>query len=167
MSLPGTTPALKRAYVSAPAEDIIFDTLELHHSRFSQVWRLANFDEPVVKHDEQGADILFIPAPMQVLLPASDGQGRQDLKITMANIGRQMMDEVQRAAANPFETIRVVYRAYLYSSPEPQTLPMELTISEISFNAEVLTATATRADMLNRKFPGRVYEALWFPGLDR
>jgi Domain of unknown function (DUF1833) len=165
-----TTKKLKQAFASAPAEEIIIETLQLSHSRFSDTWYLSSNVSEFDAKLESGATVKFTPLPFTVKLPASDAQGGQLLDISIANAGQEMVDEIEAAAAAPNERIEVVYRVYLQSDKTmPQNLPLKLSLDNIVMTDEAIRATAGRSDVLNFKFPNLVYATgvNGFPGLDR
>lgn len=118
---------------------------------------------------ETGTLVTFQQMPFKVVLPTSDGKGNQDLGVTLANIGRDLVLPIEAAIANPSETIKCTYRVYLDTpATAPQnTPPLTLIITGIQINRETVTATATRADVLNRSFPYNFYRTSDFPGLRR
>ena len=163
-----TTEKLRRVYTSAPADEVIIETLEVRHSKFSRTWYLSSnvgeFDGTL----ESGTTVRFTPLPFTVKLPSSDAQGGQILAISIANAGQEMVAEIEAAATDPHERIEVVYRVYLESDKSmPQSLPIKLSIDTITMTDEAITAQAGRSDTLNFKFPSIVYTAEKFPGLDR
>lgn len=164
-----STRALRRAFNSAPNDEQIIETLELSHSMFSKTWYLAsNSTAPTPYGLETGAQVLFQPLPFTVKLPNSDAQGGQTLSISLANAGREMVQEIEAAATKPDERIVVVYRVYLLSDLSyPQNLPIRLSLDSIAMTDEAIQAQAGRSDVLNFKFPNKTYVAQQFPGLDR
>jgi len=107
--------------------------------------------------------------PFTLKLPAKDDSGRQDLRVVIGNVGRQILQPViNAAAAIPPTPISVTYRVYIDTpSTPPASTPMNFSIFEVPANNQTLTAVASRADVLNRGFPKDVYRLDEFPGLDR
>lgn len=107
--------------------------------------------------------------PFRVILPTVDGQGNQDMNLTLANIGRDLIDPLEAAIAKPSEPIRCTYRVYLDTpSSSPQNTPsLTLTITSVQVTRGTVAAIATRADVLNRAFPYNFYDFATFPGLRR
>ena len=163
-----TTAKLRRVFASAPAEEVIIETLQLSHSRFSKTWYLSSNVSAFDAKLESGVDAHFQPLPFTVKLPASDAQGGQLLDISIANAGQEMVDEIEAAATEPHERIEVIYRVYLQSDKTmPQNLPLKLSLDAVAMTDEAIRATAGRSDVLNFKFPSTVYTSDKFPGLDR
>jgi hypothetical protein len=163
-----TTEALRRVFASAPADEVIIETLQMSHSRFSKVWYLSANASAFDAFLENGSNVTFQPLPFAVKLPASDAQGGQLLDISIANAGQEMVAEIEAASLAPNERIEVVYRVYLESDKTaPQNLPLRLSLDHIAMTDEAIAGQAGRSDVLNFKFPSMVYSADKFPGLDR
>jgi hypothetical protein len=163
------SPALKQIYASAPATERYIETLEFSHSRFSKVFRfvcdLTDWELAL----EDGSLTTFLMLPFKIVLPSTvSGSGNQDLKIAISNISRQMMDELEAANALPTEPVKCIYRVYIdTANSPPQSDAIELTIVDVTAEANQITAIARRADILNRPFPYTMYRIDKFPGLDR
>jgi hypothetical protein len=161
--------ALKEIYASAPTTQRFVETLAFSHSLFASTYYVTNDNRPWDFLLETGQLVTFQAMPFQIVLPTVDGKGNQDLELTLANIGRDLVDPLEAAIAKPSEPVRCVYRVYLDTpSTVPQnTPPLQLTITGVSVTAEAVSATATRSDFLNRAFPYNFYTYAQFPGLRR
>lgn len=161
--------ALKEIYASAPATQRFIETLAFTHSLFAQPYYVAADNVSWDFLLETGQLVTFLPMPFRIVLPALDGQGQQDMALTIANIGRDLIDPLEAAIAKPSEPIRCVYRVYLDTpSSSPQnTPPLSLIITNVQVTREAVSATATRIDVLNRAFPYTMYKFDSFPGLRR
>jgi hypothetical protein len=163
------TQALKEIYASAPVTQRYIETLAFGHSLFSQTYYLTNDNQPWDFLLESGQLVTFAPMPFRIVLPTVDGKGQQDLALTLANIGRDLVDPLEAAIVNPREPIKCTYRVYIDTpSTSPQnTPPLVLSITGVSVTAEAVSATATRTDVLGRAFPFNFYQYTQFPGLRR
>lgn len=161
--------ALREVYASAPATSRYIDTLAFSHSLFPQTFYLTNDNQPWQFLLETGQLVTFTPMPFRIVLPSNDGKGQQDLNLTLANIGRDLVDPLESAINKPSEPVRCVYRVYLdQASTSPQnTPPLTLIITGVTMNRDAVSATATRTDVLNRAFPYNFYKYSDFPGLRR
>jgi len=161
--------ALKEIYASAPATQRYIETLSFGHSLFPQTYYLTNDNQAWDFLLESGQLVTFAPMPFRIVLPTMDGKGQQDLTLTLANIGRDLVDPLEAAIALPSEPIRCTYRVYIDTpSTSPQNSPpLVLTITGVSVTAEAVSATATRTDVLSRAFPFNFYQYTQFPGLRR
>lgn len=159
---------LKRVYSSAPTNINYVNTLMFTHSLFSKVWAIANFTREMRFQLENGLFETFLPIPFQFVLPANNTGGNQDLNFAICNVGREIMDEIEAAIALPSEPVKCIFRVYL-DQPDtpPQNDAIELTVSQVNFSIDTVTANARRFDMLNYGFPNVFYETQHFPGLKR
>jgi hypothetical protein len=165
-----TTPALKRAYASAPGGADIWPTLELSHSAFAQTYYLTSASQAFSAQLESGVTVTFQPFPFAITLPAVDGAGQQDLTVSLTNADPFIMREVQAAHVKPTERIVAVYREFLATvdgSAGPQSAPLRLSFATLQITEDAVTGIAGRSDTLNRRFPGVWYDIAHFPGLDR
>lgn len=161
--------ALREVYASAPATSRYIDTLAFSHSLFDRTYYLTSDNQSWQFLLETGQLVTFAPMPFRIVLPSSDGRGQQDLNLTLANIGRDLVDPLEAAIAKPSEPVKCVYRVYLdQAASAPQnTPPLTLIITGVSMTREAVSATATRSDVLNRAFPYSFYRYDSFPGLRR
>lgn len=161
--------ALRKIYASAPATQRYVETLSFSHSLFSQSFYLTNDNQPWSYLLETGQLVTFTAMPFRIVLPKIDDKGQQDMGLTLANIGRELVEPLEAAIAKPIEPIRCVYRVYLdQPSTGPQNLPpLSLIITGVQITKETVSATATRADVLNRAFPYTFYRYDLYPGLRR
>ena len=113
--------------------------------------------------------VTFIPVPFEFELPEADGEGQQDMRLSIANVSRLLMDELERAnATTPPEPILLEYRAYLNDDPAPTPdPPLRLYFSEVEATPTAISGVASRTDVINRRFPFAVYTIERFPALDR
>lgn len=161
--------ALKRIYASAPTDQRYVETLSFSHTLFAKTYYFTNDLKNWSFKLENGVSQLFDVMPFVIQLPSNDKQGNQDLQIAISNVGREMMDELDAANANPTEPIVCTYRIYLnVADSQPQNDPvLALTITDVQATKETITAVARRADILNKPFPNKVYTLPMFPGLNR
>lgn len=162
------SPELERLYASAPSGEFLLETLELAHPLFAQTHFVTNHAQAFDATLETGELVTFETLPFAAKLPNSDGQGQQDLALVLDNVDRVIIEELERAIADPSNRIAVTYRCFASSDlSAPGSDPIKLSISEVSAGLTTVEATAGRADVLNRKFPAVLYEIAQFPGLDR
>lgn len=160
---------LRRVYASAPSDRRYVETLELWHPLFPRRFFIVNDVGGWQFQIEGGAVVPFLPVPFYVVLPTSDGKGQQDLQVQIDNVGREAMDAIEAASANPTINISVTLRVYLdIAGSAPQnTPPLVLAMQSVTIDAGAIVGTATRADTLNRPFPSELYRVDLFPGLNR
>ena len=160
---------LKEIYASAPTTQQYVETLSFSHSLFSQTYFMTSDNRAWDFLLETGQLVKFLPVPFRIVLPTLDGQGQQDMALTIANIGRDLVDPLEAAIAKPSEPIRCTYRVYIDTAGSaPQNTPaLSLIITGVNVSGEAVSATATRNDVLNRAFPFNFYTYTQFPGLRR
>jgi hypothetical protein len=161
--------SLKLIYASAPTTTRYIETLTFSHSKFGRAYYLTNDTRPWRFLLESGAQVTFAPVPFKIVLPAVDKSGQQDMALTLANIGRELVDPLELAITDPSEPIRCTYRVYLdREGTEQQNNPaMSLVVTGAQMTRDSVSATATRMDVLNRAFPYNMYRYDIFPGLRR
>lgn len=163
------SPKLAKIYASAPLDDEAYETMELRHPRFSRVWYITS--NPVIFKAtlEDGTTVVdFDPIPFTVRLPGNEHGGRQDLQISISNVDRVFIDELEMANALPTSRIDIVYRVFAKSDlSAPAATPIRLSITDVQANNETVDAVATRADLLNHPFPSLLYGPREYPGLVR
>jgi hypothetical protein len=165
------SPELQRVYASAPWDRRYVETLQLAHPLFARTYYITNDGQAwqFLLSDGDTTPVTFEQVPFVVQLPTADGKGQQDLQIVIDNVGREIMDAVEAAAADPTVNITVTYRVYLdVANSAPQNdPPLVLALPSVVVGLATVTGTATRADVLNRSFPSEIYRVDLFPGLNR
>lgn len=110
----------------------------------------------------------FNAVEMQVVLPQRDDSGSSDMSIVWDGIGGELATYIANASVDGTQPIKCYFTIYILSSQTPQIAPfMEFNLTGISVTEEQVAATASRADVINKKFPGKVYRLDRFPGLRR
>jgi Domain of unknown function (DUF1833) len=165
-----TSAELKRVYASAPSDRRYIETLDLYHPRFPRRFFIVNDVQAWQFLLESGGGLVpFVPVPFHVQMPTVDGKGQQDMQVQIDNIGREAMDAIEAASADPTINITTTLRIYLdVAGTAPQTdPPITLALQSVTVDAGAIVGTATRADVLNRPFPTELYRVDLFPGLNR
>ena len=164
--------AIEEAYATAPAAEVILNTLELRHPAFTAPIRVvldnADFtayleaDAPV----DGGTEVLFTAFKFGFKLPDVTGQGNSELQITIDNVSREIQDNIELSMGWP-DKIELTYRPYLAGDPSGPQMnpPLHMTAVNIEVNLYTVTLRATFGDLLNKKFPGETYTLERFPGL--
>lgn len=153
--------AIREAYTVAPVDAIIYHTLTFNHPDFTVPARVVYGYEDITAAGED-----FIAMPFTFQLPEVSGDGPPQLKITIDNVSRVLLESIEKAAESS-KQIEVVYRAFLNTDlTQPQNNPpLRLTLSSITCNVQTITAVATLANFVNKKWPRVVYTDNLFPGL--
>jgi len=110
----------------------------------------------------------FLPIPISMVLPKIDDSGNASMSITMGNVGLEPIYFLDRAIVDGETPITCWYSVFIDGDVEPKIDPwIEFTMSNITANETAVTASATRADILNRRFPRIIYKVEEWPGLRR
>lgn len=166
------TQAIKEAYASAPANVVIYHTLEFRHSAFTTPIRVvrdfANLTatlESTAPLDPSTA-VLFVGFAFNFTKPEVSSAGVPQITIEIDNVDRSIVANIEAAMATT-ELVQCTYREYLSTDlTAPQNNP-PLTMTVMSVTADVfkITATAGFPDLMNKRFPTTEYDAEVFPGL--
>jgi len=164
----GASAALIRWIIAAPPDEMWLDVLELTHPNWPQGFVLANYAEPITVVFETGRTVTATPIAFQVDLPDAGTDGRQDMSIALDNVGAEMWVAMEQAQARPDFPIMVTWRAYTTKTLGwPQAVPVTLTVTSVTANKTAINLTASRTDIINRKWPRKFYKAERWPGLIR
>lgn len=171
--------ALAAAYASAPEAEIILDTLEFRHTSFKDsegnpvAPRIVNDHEPFLAYLEAtaplngGEEVTFQPVRFRFARPhESDDGNAPTIQLTIDNVARLLIPYLDQAKDSP-DLITVTWRPYLVSDPSTPHMDPVLTLTLTSVTADMssVSATASFADLVNRRFPAIEYVASKFPGL--
>jgi hypothetical protein len=164
--------AIAEAYASCPATVVELTTVEVYHSTWSSPLRLVRNRSNVTARLEAtapnnpGASVVFTAFPFDFQLPAK-GEGRQELRLRIANASRLLMDAIESLDLSTDDPVRVIYRPYLSTDLTAPALnpPLRLVVRAINADAQAVTLTCGYADFANRRFPRRLYTVEDFPGL--
>lgn len=164
--------ALKEAYASAPAEEVILHTLEIRHPSFTEPIRVVRDynDLSATLEDDApenaGEEVTFVAVAFDFILPEVSKSTSPEIEISLDNVSGEIIAYIDAAAQTP-DLIEVTYRPYLDSDTSGPQMNPPLTLVMRSVTAEIfrVRARAGYADLSNRKFPNEVYTSERFPGL--
>lgn len=172
--MPDTTlsQALREAYATAPADEVIHHTLEIWHPAFTEPIRVVRDHADLGATLEAGAprnpgaSVNFTAFAFEVSPPELSPDASPSLTIELDNVGRELLTQVELASSSAVP-IEVIYRQYLASElGAPQNNPpLALQVLSISATPLRVTVRCGFGDLGNRKFPARTYSAADFPGL--
>lgn len=172
--------ALKEAYASAPAGEVILHTLEFRHPLFRDELNQPAPIRVVLDHNDleavledsapqnPGESVLFIAFSFELTLPEVQHTALPEIVITIDNVSRDIEDNLAAAVNSPYK-VEVTYRPYLstdLTGPQMDP-PLTMTITQIEADDFRVTARATYGDAANKSFPSETYTAERFPGLVR
>lgn len=158
--------AIKEAYAVAPAQKIIYDTLEIRQTGVQDPVYLVKAKLPITATDENGVDKTYEPSGFIFSLPPSNEEGFRSLNIAIDNVGRRVSDFVEAAKSEKIP-VEVIYRPYMSDDlTQPQMIPpLVLYLKDIQVTPFQVTGRATFMDIINKKFPNELYNRDRFPGL--
>jgi hypothetical protein len=168
---PTLSDAIREAYASAPASEVVYHTLELRHPSFTTPLRVVRDWQPLTARLEASAPVdplawvEFAPFAFDFSLPEVGG-GLPEITVTIDHVSAEVIAYLD-AAANSGDLIEMTYRPYLasdLSSPHMDP-PLTLIIREASANVLRVTARAAYVDLGARSFPRELYTSERFPGL--
>jgi hypothetical protein len=170
---PALSAAIREDYASAPVDEVIFHTLELHHPVFTVPIRVVRDRVSLDARLEAtaplqpGEVVTFTPYAFDIVPPDQTTSGAPQAVIEIDNVSREILVQV-RAAIRESAPVQAIYRAYLASGltdgPENDP-PATLELKQISATPQRIRATAGYPDLLNAAFPRLVYDLEQFPGL--
>lgn len=164
--------AITEAYASAPADEVIYHTLEIRHSSFATPIRvvrdLVDLDATLeaTAPEDASTEVTFLAYSFDLVPPNVDSGGSPQLIIEIDNVSREILANIELAMASP-NLLTVIYRAFVSSdlSAPANDPPLTLTIFQISANPMRIRAVAGFQDIVNKRFPADSYTAERFPGL--
>lgn len=159
------TAALNEARALSPNDDHILDTIQLSHTGAAdkylvqdrQSWSLTLEDTTVQT---------FSPVPFRFILPTSNHDGIQEMRLAIDNIEPDVPDFVAEVGAST-SPIKIIYRPYLKSDPTTVQMdpPLTLFLHSIEVNQFEVLGTAKFSDVVNAKYLTQFYNRARFPGL--
>lgn len=164
--------ALKEAYASAPANVMIFHTLELRHPAFTTPIRVVRDHSDLVATLEAsapvnaGQQVTFTRFAFDFTKPEISPSGVPQLTIEIDNVDRAIVANIE-AAMTTADMVQATYREYISSDLTcPQNdPPIHMTIMSITADVFRVKAVAGFPDLINRRFPTTEYDSETFPGL--
>lgn len=164
--------AIREAYASAPASEIVYHTMELWHPAWSEPVRVVRDWNTLRARLEAGAPrnasqwVDFVPFAFDFSLPDVTAGALPEIVVTVDNAGAELVSYLD-AAANSADKVELIYRPYLESDLSAPNMnpPLTLYIREIGVDVLRITARAGYTDLGNRKFPNQLYTSERFPGL--
>jgi len=142
---------LKEVYTSNRTDTRFYDTVELSHPAFSQVYYLVR-DTSAHLWNIEGPSVTFMPYPFRLTLPEA-GSNQQDLALSFDNVDRTFMKELERASEEIKTPIDVIYRVYIDGSSFCQITPLNLKLTNIVADPFAVSATASRPSLYEKKIP--------------
>lgn len=164
--------ALKEAYATAPAGEVILHTLEFRHPNFTEPLRVVrdkadlNATLEADAPENGGEEVTFVQFSFDLELPDVTSGSSPELMLTIDNVSRDILTYID-LAANSQDLIEVTYRPYLLSdTSQPQmNPPLTMTVKEVEADIFRINARCGFGNFANKPFPSEVYDLQRFAGL--
>ena len=170
---PALSTAIAEAYASAPVDQVIYHTVELHHPVFAVPIRVVRDHEAldarleVSAPRDAGLVTTFVPYAFDLTPPEQTTSGAPQCVLEIDNVDREILVQI-RLAIQAGQPVEVIYRAYLdydaLNGPENDP-PLRMELQQVSATPLRIRATAGFPDLLNKSFPRLLYDIAKFPGL--
>lgn len=172
------TLAIKEAYASAPADVVIYHTLELYHSAFideqgdpAPIRVVRDYDNLDARLESTAARnpsevVTFIAFNFEFTKPEVGPDNIPQVTLSLDNVDRAIVANIEKTMGT-FEQIKLIYREFIstdLSAPQNNP-PTELSIMSITADVFKITATAGFPNLMNRRFPTQEYTTEVFTGL--
>ena len=142
---------------SQNSDDPFLTLIELDHATFGSTIRLVNNTQDIVSRTNT-----YTAFPVSITLPADDGKTLRSANITFDNVSLELIDEF-RGITDPIDA---KLEMVLASDPDVVEIELaELKISNISYNAQSVSAELFLDDFLNTELSSEKYTPTNFSGL--
>lgn len=172
--------ALAEAYASAPTDERILETIELHHPSFldesgqpTAIRVVQAFEDHTLTLENTAPlnpnqPVLFRACPFRFALSGFSENDTPSLQLSISNVSRIVTKYLEQAIAYT-TPITVIYRPYLESDTSaPQLDPViSMTLTSVKVGIMDITGNATLSDVHNWPFPTLKYTPEAYPGLVR
>lgn len=166
------TLAIKEAYAAAPANVVIYHTMELWHSAFATPIRVVRDYTDLVATLESTAPrnpstaVTFVAFNFDFTKPEVSPDGVPQVTITMDNVDRSIVANIESTLGTT-ELVTLIYREFIstdLSAPQNNP-PLIMTIMSVNADVFKITATAGFPNLVNKRFPTKEYDSETFVGL--
>ena len=154
---------LKTVYASAPEDELILITLELHLSPEHVLRVVQGFENQMLAVD--GVYHEFTAAAISVALPSSNTRGQQTLRFSIGGVNHLAQKYIDEALEHS-TPITLIYREYLESDKSvPARQPYVMNLSGLQLEGDGAQIEASYWDILNYAWPRQRYTEETAPGI--
>lgn len=160
------TEPIKEAYASCPSDEVILDTLQVHHdSMGTDLFLVADRVDHTFKL-EGGATQVFQACAFALSLPPSGEGGAQTLQVKIDNTDKQVSDYLEQVV-DTNKPVRLTFRPYLNSDPNTPQMnpPLVLDLTDVDVKGVEVSGKASFVDVINKQFLTSRYTRDRFPSL--
>lgn len=153
---------------SAPVGIIELRCLEISHPLFDAPLRLVHDYQDWTVTLETGDTAVFRAAQFRTTPPKISDNGQIERGLQIDNTSGEVVNVLLPVVTSDTPVV-CTFRTYLSDDVSaPQFDPPEITnLRNIQIDKTTLSATAQSSDVVNRKFPRRLYTRVNTPGLNR
>jgi hypothetical protein len=149
--------AAMQAALAQETSKVFLVLMDVHHDTYGTTARLVNNTEDITS----GGNV-YTAFPFYPKLP-DDLEDREPVaEISVANVSRELIDEIRNIQAGLKVTLKVVL------SDSPNTIewgPVEMDVRSISYNADAITFSLGMQAFSREPFPYPAFTPNKFPGL--
>lgn len=161
-------PTLEEFFLNTPSRIMLYETVEISHPSFSQVFRLVrNARFGINAKLETGSFAQFDYYPLKVEKTGSNGSLDQVFRFTVGDLGTLIHDQIENVTAADTFSIKPLVVIRSYRSDDLETMvygPIKLEITTIPMNHEGFTFEA-KPYQVNQNSTGEIYTLTRFSGL--
>lgn len=152
-----TSSSLKAAASAQETSEVFLILLEISHADITTLRFVNNYTDII----GPGAET-YIGFPFDIIIPSDDEQALSQIKLTIDNVDRSIMDEIRSLTSAPDISVSVILAS------DPTTIeagPFEMKLRNVDYNASTISGNLQSDDILNEPWPGVSYVPANFPGL--
>lgn len=151
--------------VYASGGDVILNTIELTCGAWDAPILICQGFEDQTCIDEDGRELTFIAAGIDVALPKKSSSGAQNLTFAIDNITGEAQQKIDQALEAE-ERVNLTFRIFLASDKSaPAEPPYRMTVSGGAMNGTSVQVQAGFFDLINTAWPRDLYTSEFAPGL--
>jgi len=148
--------ALLGELYASESSDPFLMLMTLTHASFSTIYLVNN----IVDVTSNGN--LHIAFPMEITIPADDGQSSREASIVFDNVSLDIIEQMRSVSTPMLAKIEMV----LASDPDNVEISFEeLKVSNITYDAQTIKASLFLDDFLNTELTSEKYTPTIYPGL--
>ncbi len=155
---------LKEIYTQNFIDTIAFHTVELSHPLFTKTHYLVRDGEDHDWELEDTSLVTFKAFGFDVNPPTKGGDS-QDMMFTFDAVGGLGISEIELAAEDMTSPIVLKYRIYTDDELTQQSDAIILELKDITATDALITTTASRVNLFQRKVPKVKYDSWRFKGV--
>jgi len=156
---------LDEVYASAVQGEVILRTLELTCAAWSEPIAICNGFTDTVCKTEDGRDVLFTAANIDIALAKKNNKGNQTLAFAIDNTSGEAQRKID-LALNSDARVTATYRTYLFSNlTAPAERPYTLTILGGTLRSNEAQLQCGFFDLIGVAWPRDLYTTNFVPGL--